>query len=136
MPPEPILVWMVREGDPTATEGTLSIDGRTLVFRPSAAAADGVEIQIQDIGRVRRARGSPFLTVTLTGPERPQKLFVYFAKPPPLPGERPTVPIPIFRAPRGLERSAAALSLRATNRLFRNEIDSWVRALRERSRGS
>jgi hypothetical protein len=71
------------------------------------------------------------MKVSIRATEGKERLFVYFAKPPPLPGARPSSPLPLFRWPRGLERSAAALALRSTSRLLRREIDAWVRALRE-----
>ncbi|MGH2711172.1 MAG: hypothetical protein ACRDH9_08230 [Actinomycetota bacterium] len=156
MRPEPTKVWMLEEGDSTTTEGTLSIEEEVLTFDPVA----GTKLQIPrtTIQKARRARSSPVLMVTLreehTGERSsleewrkptsgrktsgilPRKLFFYFAKPPPLPGERPTVPMPIFRAPKGLEKSAAALSLRTSNRLLKREIETWVRALREAVAGS
>ena len=129
MGPEPVTAWMVREGDPSAEEGTLSMAGNALSFEPASGTKPS-EIPIDRIQNVRRARGSPVMSISFLGEERVEKVFVYFAKPPPLPGERPTVPMPLFRSPKGLEKSAAALSLRASNRLLKREIDGWVEALR------
>jgi hypothetical protein len=94
-----------------------------------------VAIPIADITGVRRHLGAPLLKVSFRGEEGKVRAYFYFAKPPPLPGERPPSPLPLFRWPRGLERSAAALALRATNRLVRREIEGWVRALREAGAG-
>lgn len=60
-----------------------------------------------------------------------EDLFAYFVQPPPLPGEsrRPDAVLPGALAPRGLERSAAALTMRQANKLLKDEIDGWVRAL-------
>jgi hypothetical protein len=87
-------------------------------------------IPIGGINRVRRRRGSPLLTLSYPAPEGERKLFVYFAKPPPLPHARTASPEPQLLRPRGLERAAAALTLRQTSRLVKKEIDVWVRALR------
>lgn len=67
-----------------------------------------------------------------TSPEVEERLFLYFAKPPPLPGEgrEAGTMVPGVLAPRGLERSAAALTMRQANSLLKDEIDGWVRALR------
>ena len=120
---------MVREGDPTAEEGTLSIAGEVMSFEPTSGTKRA-EIPIDRIQHVRRARGSPVMAVSFLGEDGVEKVFVYFAKPPPLPGERPPPTMPLFRAPKGLEKSAAALSLRASNKLLKREIDVWVKALR------
>jgi hypothetical protein len=126
---------MVREGDPTAVEGTLSIEGATLVFVPSAGDGEQVRLPASSIRRVRRGRGSPLLSLSYRDGEGVGKLFVYFAKPPPLPGSRPSTPPPLLRWPRGLERSAAALAMGASKRLLKRDIDAWVQALRELREG-
>ena len=135
MRPEPALVWMVREGDPTAMQGTLSIERAELRFVPAPAEAAPLTIPLREIHKVRRGRAAPLLGLTYRDPDGSHRLFIYFAKPPPLPGDRPPAQVPIFRAPRGLERSAAALAFGASNRLLKGRIDAWVRALREGAGG-
>lgn len=130
--PELTSVWLVRERDPVAIEGTLSIEADTLSFLASDPDFEKLEVPIREITGARRSRGSPVLTVAFPTPGGPRRIFVYFAKPPPLPGKGPSARLPLFRPPRGLERSAAALSLRAANKLLKREIDGWVRALRTR----
>ncbi len=133
VPPEPTRVWLVREGDPTAVEGTLSIEDRGLRFRPAAPAVRGVMVSFDELAQVRRRRGTPLLMViTGTGAAR-ERLFFYFASPPPLPSASSGVPP---RGPRGVERSAALLTLRAANRLHKEEIDVWVRELRAGGAGA
>lgn len=129
------MVWLVREGDPIATEGTLSIEGPNLTFAPAGNEAGKVAIPIASMRRVRRRRGTPILALSYPEPNGMAKLFLYFAKPPPLPEDPTPSPVPLFRRPRGLERSAAALALRATHRLLKREIDTWVRALRDAGAG-
>jgi hypothetical protein len=124
-------VWLVREGDPGTTEGTLSLEDQLLRFVPSASASETVSIPLSGLERVRRGRGSPLLSLTYRDPEGARKLFFYFAKPPPLPGSTPSAPTPMDRWGRGLERSAAAMTLRASNRLLKKEVGAWVEALRE-----
>ena len=129
--PAPTTVWLVREGDPGATEGTLSLDHQVLRFVPGASASEAVSLPVGDIEKVRRGRGSPLLSITYRGPEGARKLFFYFAKPPPLAGSTLSAPTPMDRWGRGLERSAAAMTLRASNKLLKKEIGDWVEALRE-----
>lgn len=131
MPPQPSRVWLVREGSPSAIEGTLSLEGGSLTFAPEGLDQQTVAIAVKGIRRVRRRRGTPVLTLSYPRPEGKGSLFVYFAKPPPLPGARPGYSGPTLLAPRGLDRSAGVLTLRQANKLLRSEIDAWVRALRE-----
>jgi hypothetical protein len=119
---------MVREGSPNETEGSLSLHDEVLAFEPAGPQAK-LEVPRKTILKAHRSRGTPVLNITFDEGEGPTRLFFYFAKPPPLPGERPVTPMPLFRPPRGMERSAAALSLRATNRLLKREIEAWVEAL-------
>ena len=131
MPPEPSRVWLVREGDPDATEGTLSLEGGSLTFVPQERSQETMAIPVEVIRKVRRRRGTPVLTLSYS--EGMGSLFVYFAKPPPLPGEGrdANAVVPGALAPRGLDRSAGVLTLRQANKLLRGEIEAWVRALRE-----
>jgi hypothetical protein len=133
--PEPTRVWLVREGDPNAIEGILSIDASSLTFVPQAGGTGKMVIPIAEIRGVRRRRGTPILTLVAPGEEGLRKLFAYFVKPPPLPGERTSAPKRMIRGPRTLERSAAAMTLRAANGLLKRDIDAWVRALGEAGAG-
>lgn len=128
MPPEPSRAWLVREGDPRATEGVLSLEETDLGFTPSSGGSP-LTLPIRQLKGVRRHRGTPLLTFRVASPEGSERMFVYFAKPPPLPGEG--VSSPALIGTRGLERSAAALTFRQVNRLLKAEIDAWVRALRD-----
>lgn len=128
MPTEPSRVWLVREGDPHATEGALSLAGTDLVFSPLSSEG-GLTLPISQLTGVRRRRGAPLLTLVVVTPEGKERLFLYFAKPPPLPGDRESSPALV--GTRGLARSAAALTFHQVNRLLKAEIDAWVRALRE-----
>ena len=106
------------------------------MFVPAGRHQESLAITVREIRRVRRRRGTPVLTISHPGPDGMESLFVYFAKPPPLPGTRGASPTPTLFTARGLERSAAALTLRQLNRLLRTEIEGWVRALREAGAGS
>jgi hypothetical protein len=132
VPPDPTRVWLVREGDPDAIEGTLALEGGSLTFVPEGRDQETVAIPVRGIRKARRRRGTPVLTLSYPRPDGMGSLFVYFAKPPPLPGERrdAAAGVPGVLAPRGLERSAAALTMRQTNKLLKEEIEGWVRALR------
>ena len=68
------------------------------------------------------------LTCVSISADGEERLFFYFAKPPPLPGEGSGVPT--LLGPRGLERSAAALTLRQANKILKDEVEGWVLALR------
>jgi hypothetical protein len=126
----PTTVWLVREGDPNATEGTLSIEGHSLTFAPADEDSEKIAIPIAGIRKARRRRGTPVLGLSYTGPDGMRRLFIYFAKPPPLPGTQPRPPSSIFRSAKAIERSAAARALQASSRVVKREIEAWVRALR------
>ena len=130
MVPDPTTVWMVREGDPAAIEGTLSIGEGVLTFEPSSGAAR-VSVPIADIRKARRARTSPVLSVSLSSEAEGGKLYFFFSKPPPLPGGRRDSSPGIFRSARGLDRATAAMSLRAASALVKGQIDECVRELRK-----
>ena len=130
MTPEPSRVWLVRQGDPSAIEGTLSLEGGALTFGLEGGDQDTIAIPVNSIRKVRRRRGTPVLTFAYPRPEGMRSLFVYFAKPPPLPAVRPESAGPTLVAPRGLGRSAGVLNLRQANKLLKGEIDAWVEALR------
>ena len=136
MRPEPTGVWLVREGDPTSIEGRISLDDQGLLFDPADASADALTIPFTRIARVRRRRGTPLLEIALKTTDQLSSLFFYFAKPPPLSEERSASAGPFIKGPRGLERSAAAMTLRAANRLLKRDIDGWVRAVRTAATGA
>jgi hypothetical protein len=131
VPPEPSRVWLVREGDPRTTEGKLSLEGTILTFE-SSMGSEPFQLPAEQLRGIRRRRGTPVLTMRSVSAEGEERLYFYFAKPPPLPGERRDADsvVPGALAPRGLERSAAALTMRQANRLLKEEIEGWVRALR------
>jgi hypothetical protein len=120
---------MVPEGDPTAIQGTLSIREGVLAFEPSSGSRK-LSVPTRDIRKARRSRISPVLSVSFSSGRGAAKVHFFFSKPPPLPGAGPSVPSGVFRSSRGLERAAAALSLRATNSLKKRTIDEWVRELK------
>ena len=137
MPPKSTRVWLVKAGDPTAAAGSLELQEGGLRFVPeSGSDADALSIPVGGIRNARRLRGTPVLSLSHPTEGGMADIFIYFAKPPPLPGERRRTPTTVFRAPRAFQRSAAAMSLRAANRVLKRDIDAWVRALREAGAGA
>jgi hypothetical protein len=128
-------VWLVKAGDPSATAGSLQLQEGSLRFVPDIGS-EAMTIPVAEIRGVRRRRGTPVLSLSYPTEDGMRDLFVYFVKPPPLRSERPAAPRPVFRSPRRLERSAAAMTLRAANRLLKRDIEGWVRALREAGAGA
>jgi hypothetical protein len=122
----PVAVWLVRPGSPEAVRGTLSLERHAVTFAPE----DGDEVFPIPTNRIRRAhrrRGSPILEVTYTDARaEPATVFVYFAEPPPLPHSGGGG---LLRPTRGLQRTAAAMNLRARARELRARIDAWVREI-------
>jgi hypothetical protein len=132
--PEPRRVWLVREGRPRAVRGTLALERHSLTFTPEDD--EPLPIPINRIRRARRLRGTPILEVAYTDARAQEsRLFLYFARPPPLPGagrdsgwRRATSWI---LPTKGLQQTASAMSLRAGGKELRPTIESWVRAIDE-----
>jgi hypothetical protein len=127
--PEPTTVWFVRAGSVDGPPGRIALEGGDLVFTPHGEPEAAVRLPLVRIHDVRRLRGSPVLQVEAT--EQPPLLF-YFAKPPPLPGSGERS---VINPRRGMERTAAAMSLRAAARAQRALIDEWVGAIRAAREG-
>jgi hypothetical protein len=132
MGPEPRVVWLVRPGSPDAVRGRLSLERHALTF-----TGDGDEeplpIPLNRVRRVRRRRGTPILEVDYTDARAEiSTVFLYFSEPPPLP--RTGGKTWIFPT-RGLERTVSAANLRAGAKALRPQLDAWVEAIRDASRG-
>jgi hypothetical protein len=134
--PEPTRVWLVREGRPEAVRGVLRLERHSLTF--TADDEEPLPIPTNRIRGVRRRRATPILEVTYTDARAEKaRLFVYFARPPPLPGVSPMSgrrkPSSWILPTKGLQQTASAMSLRAASRALKATIDSWVEAIREAS---
>ncbi len=123
-------VWMVsaRTGL-DGRKGQLVLEQRSLVFQPESDRFGGTAIQLTDIKRIRRAKGSPVLEIHLELPDTPRIIAFYFMKPPPmrLPDDR-------FRLfPRYFARRSAIADLRKGNAMRREEMIEWYEEI-ERER--
>jgi hypothetical protein len=89
-------------------------------------------IPVNRIGRARRRRGTPILEVVYTDARAEEsRIFLYFTKPPPLPGPGTSPSRARWRGgPRGLHRTASALSLQAANRVVKRRIQEWEAAIK------
>jgi hypothetical protein len=126
--PAPVTAWLVRPGSPDAVKGKLALERHSLTFTPGGDG-DALPIPTNRIRKARRRRGTPILEVTYTDARAETGVvFVYFAKPPPLPTK--TGGGSLIRPTRGLERTASAMALRARAKLLRDRIDEWAVAIR------
>jgi hypothetical protein len=152
-------VWLVRPGRPESIPGLLNLDRESLTFvsgpeggfgegarqdssgREISGRADppitenALPIPLNRIARARRRRLTPILEITYTSARADHAVvFFYFARPPPLPGNRADTG---RRGPgfgllpsKGLEQTASAMTLRAANKRLKGTIDGWVEAIR------
>jgi hypothetical protein len=124
---EATTVWMVHartglEG----VKGTIALEDRTLVFRPTGGRSAETVIPVGDIRRVRRAMGSPVMEVQISISGAPPIIGFYFVKPPPL--SPPTEGYRPFG--RFLAKRRAIATLRAGNAARRQDVEVWVEAVR------
>jgi hypothetical protein len=136
--PEATRVWLVREGRPEAVRGVLGLERHSLTFTPDDD--EPLPIPTNRIRRVRRRRATPILEVTYTDARAEEsRLFIYFARPPPLPGvsreSGRRKPSSWVIPTKGLEQTASAITLRAANRALKPGIEAWVRAIRNATGG-
>jgi hypothetical protein len=126
MAPEPSTVWMVHKSTgQRGVRGELLLQSDRLIFRPELA---GTAIELLgetviaggDIEKVSRAWHSPVLEVKVTTPGIPEVVLFYFVKPPDMYSSG--LPNP---------RSAVATYLTRSNAVYTEEVDEWVRAIRE-----
>jgi hypothetical protein len=125
--PEPAHVWMARPGREGTLAGVLSVDESTLWF---AGGGTTIRIQAADIVKVRRARGSPVITVEWAEEGERRESAFYFVEPGPLGKslEPPWVP------GRGLDRTVSLMRLREANRELKPVVVAWMAAIREMAR--
>ncbi len=136
--PEPTRVWMVPLGRGKLQEipGTLSLGDDSVVFEAKDGSFER-RFGFSDIRRSKRVHGSPVLIVVLGDG---QTAF-YFTQPPPLKPEPadPTGRVSPFEMMRGGRKSKRkhvrtnATYLSSTNAAKKNEVKSWLAAIRERA---
>lgn len=122
---------MVRPGRPEATEGVLTLGAGELAFREQGGYE--VALPLDRILGARRRPGTPVLVVRYRDrDDRPARLFFFFTRPPPLPTGRTVGSrrVPFVPSPKGLERTASMMTLRAAALEARATIRTWVKALR------
>jgi hypothetical protein len=125
--PEAATVWMVHARTPMeGIRGELSLEDGVLRFRPAGGRSAETAVPANHIRRVRRARGSPVLEVSIDVPGGPPIIGFYFVKPPPL--TPPTEGIRLFS--RYLARRRGIAHLRGGNAARGQDVDVWVEALR------
>jgi hypothetical protein len=125
--PEPARVWMARPGREGTLPGMLSVDQSTLWFEGGGTT---IRIQAADIAKVRRARGSPVITVEWTEEGERRETAFYFVEPGPL-GEKLEPP---WMPGRGLDRTVSLMRLREANRELKPVVVAWTTAIREMAR--
>lgn len=128
-------MWLYEPGGPDRVAGMLSLQGAAVVF--SQNQAEVLRIDAAEVRSVRRYRLAPVLEVRYArGGDAPDGLALfYFAEPPPLPepgekADRHPYEI-LLPSRRHIERSGSLLSMRASSKLLKRDIDRWVAAIRE-----
>jgi hypothetical protein len=126
MAPDPSTVWMVHKSTgQRGVRGELLLETDRLIFRPELTGTKldllgETVFAILDIEKVSRARHSPVLELRVSTPGIPDVVLFYFVKPP----DRYSSGLPN-------PRTAVATYLTSSNALFAEEVDEWVRAIRE-----
>jgi hypothetical protein len=121
--PEPVKVWMARPGREDSLSGVLSLVESILWFEGSGTT---IRVEAADIMKVRRARGSPVITVAWAEEGERREAAFYFVKPGPL-GWSVNPP---WMPGRGLGRTFSLLWLREANRQLKPLVKEWTEAIR------
>jgi hypothetical protein len=118
-----VRVWMARPGHEDTPQGILSLDQSALWFEGGGTT---IQIPAADITKVRRARGSPVITVTWLAEGERRETSFYFAEPGPIEvsAEPPWMP------GRGLDRTISLMRLRAANKELKPVVKEWAAAIR------
>ena len=126
--PEPVNVWLARPGREDTPSGVLSLVESTLWFEGSGTT---IRVPAGDIVKVRRARGSPVITVSWAAEGERQEAAFYFVEPGPLGWsvEPPWVP------GRGLDRTLSIMRLREANKQLKPLVKEWTQAIRSATGG-
>jgi hypothetical protein len=135
--PTPVTVWAVeldRGSSLQDHQGTLSLEGGTLEFRPREDGRPTLRIRAADVTKLKRLRASPVLMVQHRNGERIQRTAFYFIQPPPIdpqPATLPTSPFSFGRTSKRRARRVNATYLGAGNRQKKLEVREWEGALRQ-----
>jgi hypothetical protein len=126
--PEPVKVWLARPGREDTPSGVLSLVESTLWFEGSGTT---IRVPAGDIVKVRRARGSPVITVSWDVEGEGHEAAFYFVEPGPLGWsvEPPWVP------GRGLDRTLSIMRLREANKQLKPLVKEWTQAIRSATGG-
>jgi hypothetical protein len=126
MAPEPSTVWMVHKSTGQGgVRGELLLHVDRLIFRPELT---GTKLDLlgetvfanTDIAKVSRSRHSPVLELRVSTLGVPEVVLFYFVKPPDMYSSG--LPNP---------RAAVLTYLTNSNALYTEEVDEWVRAIRD-----
>jgi hypothetical protein len=124
------VVWMVNARTGLqGRQGRLRLAGTRLVFEPRSNSFGDTVLQVAEIKKVRRVRGSPVLEVSVDRPDFPELTGFYFVKPPDLRENEAGSFLPFFGRRRA--RKSSLNVLRGANVRTRDEIEDWVRAISE-----
>ena len=107
-------------------KGKLTIDEQAVVFVPEGGRASETVLPLGSIDRVRRARGTPVLELAVDLPNAPSMIGFYFIQPPPL--AQPGAGLKVVD--KFLTKRRAVIKLRVGSTTKRDEVDRWVRAIR------
>ena len=126
--PEPVKVWLARPGREDTPSGVLSLVESTLWFEGSGTT---IRVPAGDIVKVRRARGSPVITVEWAVEGERHEAAFYFVEPGPIGWsvEPPWVP------GRGLDRTLSLMRLREANKQLKPLVKEWTQAIRSATGG-
>jgi hypothetical protein len=119
-------VWMVhRATGPLGVRGELLLERERLIFRPDLVGTPpellGETIFAgEHIRKVARSKHSPVLELRVSIPGLPEVVLFYFVKPP----DRYSSGLPN-------PRIAVAAYLANSNLVYTEEVDAWVRAIKE-----
>jgi hypothetical protein len=133
-------VWMVSlKTGLDGRRGRIWLEPGVLVFRPASSGYGDTRIRLEDIRRVKAARFTPVLDFRLRAADQPDRMGLYFVRPPSLDTTRDeaddstqnriSVLAPIS-APRRRARKNAATELREANPEVRDEVRVWLNRIR------
>jgi hypothetical protein len=119
-------VWMVHKATgQQGIRGELLLEPEQLIFRPELAGTPPellgeTVFAPEHIHRVARSRRSPVLELRVSTPGVPEVVLFYFVKPP----DRYSSGLPN-------PRIAVAAYLANSNLVYTEEVDTWVRAIKD-----
>jgi hypothetical protein len=123
---QPSTVWMVHKATgQQGVRGELQLEPARLIFRPELAGTPpellGETVFAgEHIRKVARTKHSPVLELRVSTPGLPEVVLFYFVKPP----DKYSSGLPN-------PRIAVATYLANSNLVYTEEVDDWVRAIKE-----